>query len=231
MIVTPIKNRKGYVQLLGKSFEFLRVYDTADVHLFDDDSSEFSIADLQRWFPRAKISSVSQSQADRSTREAFQYFLSEAKHDILVCLDSDGLLHPKWASFIYSTLPESDGVLSLYNSAAHPSSSCNEGNCRKDSAGALGMVFTRELITRLFMDPDVREADLFDWALVHKLNEFGIQFLVPPDSLILHFGMYGAHGSGQQHPDRENSFDLHPYPQHLKKSVVAFLKGKNPSSL
>lgn len=229
LVVTTMKDRIGYVQLLAQSFEFLRIYDTADVHIFDDGSSMFNVSDLKRWFPRASISEIQHSQADRSARNAFEYFVQNSTHDVIVSLDSDGLLHPSWASFIYSTLPTSDGVLSLYNSALHPNLSCNQKTCLKASTGALGMVFARKIITQLLLDPIVSNADLFDWALVHKLGELGIKFVVPRDSLILHYGMYGAHGTGD-HSERENSFDMHAYPPQLKKDVVAFLRGKNPSA-
>ena len=148
-VAVTVKDRINYVKLFAENLEWLNISCVADVHVFDNGSKQFSASDLQNWFPYAVIHQLDTLQdADMATRRAFEYFISSSNLTTLVNMDSDSLLHPDWATFVSQVLPESDGALSLYHSAAphHPSFNCNNITCEKKTTGALGMVFERKIL-------------------------------------------------------------------------------------
>ena len=49
-LVFTTKNRYGYVRLLAESLEWMKAYEHAHIHVFDDGSTDFTIEDLKTGF-------------------------------------------------------------------------------------------------------------------------------------------------------------------------------------
>jgi len=229
-LVFTTKNRRGYVRLLAESLEWMKAYEHAHIHVFDDGSTDFDIEDLKDWFPYAQIHESEHRHADMTTRHAFEWFENESEDDILINIDSDTMLHPDWNDFI-DTHIERSGVLSLYHSGAkyHKSVNCDDVSCEKKSTGAMGIVMTRHVLEDMLhnMHNAEHKSAAFDWGFVNYFKKKGIKIIVPKNSLALHYGMYGAHGSGN-HVEVANTFDFTPFPGYITKKAKEFLKNKKP---
>ena len=229
-LVFTTKNRYGYVRLLAESLEWMKVYEHAHIHVFDDGSTDFDIEDLKDWFPYAQIHESDHRHADMTTRHAFEWFENESEDDILINIDSDTMLHPDWNDFIDTHIGRS-GVLSLYHSGAkyHKSVNCDDVSCEKKSTGAMGIVMTRHVMEDMLhnMHDAEHKAAAFDWGFVNYFEKKGIKIIVPKNSLALHYGMYGAHGSGN-HVEVANTFDFTPFPEVITKKAKAFLDNEKP---
>lgn len=231
-VAVTVKDRINYVKLVAENFAWLEMSTLAEVHVFDNGSKQFSTADLKTWFPYASIHPLDTLQdPDMATRRAFEYFVDMSSSRILVNLDSDSLLHPEWESFVRQILPESSGVLSLYHTAAahHPSFNCGDVTCSKNSTGALGLVFQRDLMKEVLENVVESRSDAkqpFDWAVCDYLISIGKVILVPRDSLVLHFGLHGANGDGIHHVEYDTGFNLDPFPAPIRAQVKFFLENK-----
>lgn len=231
-IAVTVRDRINYVKLFAEHAVWLNLSDTADVHVFDNGSRQFSITDLQSWFPDAAIHEIDAlPDADIVTRRSFEFFISHSNSSVLVNLDSDSLLHPGWAKFVQQVLPRSDGALSLYHSSApyHPSSNCNDLTCEKKTTGALGMVFRREVLQDVLNhvnESKTKVRDSFDWAICAYLANTGRNILVPKQSLVLHFGLHGAHGDGSAHVEVAEGFNISSLPKTTRAQVEYYLENK-----
>ena len=230
--VVTVNNRVSYAKLLAENLRYVRVPEIADVFVFDNGSTEFRPSDLKTWFHKARVIETNCiHDADVVTRHAFEFFLRNLTHEILVNIDSDALLHPTWSTFIDEVLPRSDGVLSLYNSGApyHPSFNCNHVTCQKNTTGALGMVLQRTVLTealQMVNNSKSKVADQFDWALCKFFIRRGLRIYVPRRSLLLHYGMHGAHGSGSKHVEQAVNFDMAALPIAMQSEARFYLHGK-----
>lgn len=229
-IVFTTKNRYGYVRLLADSFKLLKAYEHAHIHIFDDGSTDFSIQDLKDWFPYAQVLESDHRHPDMSIRHSFEWFVNESNDEILITIDSDTMLHPNWNNFIDTHIDKS-GVLSLYHSAAkyHKSVNCDQTTCEKKSTGSMGMVMTRRIVKDMLLNMHnaKHKAAAFDWGFVDYFKKKGIKIIVPKNSLALHYGMYGAHGSGN-HVEVANTFDFTPFPSNIVQRAKAFLDNMEP---
>ena len=231
-VAVTVKDRISYVKLFAENFAWLNVSILAEVHVFDNGSKQFSNADLTMWFPYATIHPLDTIQdPDLATRRAFEYFIEMSSSRILVNLDSDSLLHPGWVRFVRQILPQSDGVLSLYHSAAahHAAFNCGDVTCEKNSTGALGLVFQRDVLKDVLdnvVESRFDSKQPFDWAVCFYLNRIGKTIIVPLDSLVLHFGLHGAHGDGLSHVEFDKGFNLTPFPTPIRAQVKFFLENK-----
>ena len=231
-ITVTVKDRINYVKLFAENLAWQNMSNRADVHVFDNGSRQFSAADLRTWFPHATIHSLDSLQdPDVATRRAFEYFIAESSIPILVNLDSDSLLHPEWASFVRKILPQSDGVLSLYHSAAphHPTFNCSDVTCNKKTTGALGLVFHREVLKDALeqvVESESVKQQGFDWALCYYLTRMGKTIFVPLHSLILHYGLHGAHGDGAGHVEVDKGFNLSHFPPTIRAQARFYAENK-----
>ena len=230
MIVVTIKERIGYVELLADILDWLEVYDKASVHLFVDETPALTVATVISMFPSAEVHPVQhtfypETSADISTRIAFEYFYRSG-FDIIVNIDSDTALHPDWLNFIQRNLKHSRGVMSLYNSAVHPTNSCSDEVCWKDSIGAMGVVMTRQMVGDVLENVPYR-IDSFDWGFVDLFRAQGVQVTLPRKSLALHYGMHGSNGNGS-HIEHGLGFDESVFPDHIRERVDQFVGGKPP---
>lgn len=229
-LVFTTKNRYGYVRLLAESLEWMKAYEHAHIHVFDDGSTDFTIEELKDWFPYAHIHESDHRDPDMSTRHAFEWFENESEDDILINIDSDTMLHPDWNKFIDTHIDRS-GVLSLYHSGAkyHRSVNCDDVSCEKKSTGAMGIVMSRPILVDMLhnMHNAKHKAAAFDWGFVDYFKKKGIKIIVPKNSLALHYGMYGAHGSGN-HVEVANTFDFTPFPEDIVTKAKAFLDNEKP---
>lgn len=228
-IVCTVKNRYKYVKFLAESLKWLKAYDHADIYIFNDGSTEFTSNELKQWMPFAVVHETNLNHPDMNTRWSWESFLNSMSGEILVNLDSDMLLHPKWYEFIIEHMPGSNTALSLYNSKNHKSISCNEFTCKKEITGAAGTVLHRSLVDEILQNVNTAKdkPGAFDWGYLDYFKKHGITITVPKNSLALHYGMYGAHGSGN-HVEVANTFDFSPFPDYITKKAKAFLDNEKP---
>ena len=222
-----MKDRAGYVQLKAESFVFLKIYDYADVHIFDDGSKDFTICNFKTGLLELPFSSEpAESHPDEGWTH-FEHFLQlQAYHDFT---RQRRVLHPSWRLFLNSDKALGAGALSLYNSATHKPYYCDEEICLKKTTGSFGMVLARATVSNLFKFVEVRESKGFDWAIIYRLDKLGISFMVPKNSRVLHYGMHGNHTNKDgKHSEVALDFDLGPFPTKIQAKAAAFLDGEKP---
>lgn len=231
-LVFTVRNRIGYVQLLSESFRFLHIHKFANTYIFNDNSSAYTSEYLHLLFPHAQIINTNNKHPDVSTRQSFEWFVINTNDSTLVTIDSDTLLHPNWHRWISNWLPKSDGVLSLYHSKApyHKTLSCFDDVCIKKTQGAMGMVFTRTIVINILKHVNSgtkKSPSSFDWGFVKYFNNQKIRIIVPQYSLALHYGMHGAHGSGN-HIETSHRFDSSLFPKNIIAQSEYFLHNSSP---
>ena len=230
MIVCTISGRVGYVKLLAETLKWLEVEKYSTLSLFVDNTDQLSLAEVQQLFPRAQVYKVQHefsplSSPDMSTRVAFEHFY-RSHCNIMVNIDSDTALHPDWHKFIVDNLGYSQGVLSLYNSAAHGATWCGKGVCSKQTVGAMGVVMTRATVGKI-LENVPRRLGGFDWGFVDYFKSQGVEILVPEKSLALHYGMHGSNGNGT-HIEHAIGFDESVFPKEMLGRIQLYLDGMAP---
>lgn len=164
------------------------------IRIYDDCSSEFNANTIINEFPfvteyKRRDHNLG---ADLNMHQMYLDFL-ETGDDVLVNCDSDMIFRADWIDKLLELLPLTDGVLSLYNSALHLSSERleigREKLVRKESLGAAGTVFTREIVQSIVKN--VKPSFKFDWDWSNYLTSKGISLMVTEDSYIQHIGIHG----------------------------------------
>ena len=246
-ILTPLRNRKHYVQTLAAGWSWLRIWQNARVHMFLDTSTEYSSKDLRSWFPYATVHSVNYKHPDLTTRAAFQFYVDNPPlasgskcTDIAMVIDSDALLHLNWLQFIEHNFHTTDGVMSLYHSSVpwHKVIECNATLCTKQSIGAFGMMMSRTMAEQVLCHSHggtkVYKRD-FDWEAIYYLQSKNIRFFVPNRSMILHYGMHGTNNNAKmKNIEKAIGFEMVGYPAAIQEAAFHFLAGNkklNPKML
>ena len=227
LVVVTVKNRVSYVKLSAESLRWLNIQEHADVDVFYGESDEYGIDDVHQWFSFAEIHSIEAKSPDDACRNSFEHFFHHHSHEVVINLDSDALLHPSWFSFLEKNLDKSDGVLSLYNSAApyHVSFACDELTCQKNTTGALGIVITRHVLADVL---DKVEGGIdFDWRFCKFFQDTNRKIIVPANSLIFHYGRVGAHGdSSMNHVEQAFRFNFSSFPRPIRAQATFYADGK-----
>ena len=140
--------------------------------------------------------------ADRNAYQMFVDFL-ETGDDVLVSADSDLLFRPDFITFIQTQLNNTDGFISLYNSAMHDSFRELEIDgityVEKKEVGAAGSVMTRDII-QMIVD-NIPPGKAFDCRWADFLHKSGKRLLVTRDSYIQHMGLEGFNCNGSTSVD------------------------------
>lgn len=219
-----VYNRLHYVKMMCLSLKNSTALGRCAIRIYDDSSSEFKPDVVINEFPfvteyRRREHNLG---ADNNMHQMYMDFL-ETGDDVLVNCDSDMLFRTDWVNKLFELLPLTDGVLSLYNSALHlPSASLEIGReklVRKESLGAAGTVFTREIVQSIV--ENVKPSFKYDWDWSNYLSSKGIRLLVTEDSYIQHIGIRGENCDACMSID----YGLHFYPldeDTLKLNVAFF---------
>lgn len=213
-------NRLDYLQITAQSLS--RCTDIADcsLRLYDDCSTDYDVDVLQKVFPQAQaiVRRERNLGADRNMFQVYKDFL-ETDDDVLVTLDSDMLLRPECFEIVQRTLPNTDGVLGLYNSAMH--SAIREIGVRdvpcveKEHVGAAAVAMSREIVSMIV--ENVLPGKAYDWKWSKYLCDRGQRLWVTRDSYVQHIGLHGYNCDGGRSVD----FGLNFYPENSVDQKIA----------
>lgn len=187
-------NRKEYLLKFKESLYASKNIDKCKIRVYDDHSTEYDIHFLREIFPSAEliVRNIKNMGSDKNIRLMYKDFL-KTNDDILINADSDLIFHPDWFDFVEENFKYTDGVLSLYNSAEHPTIRTIEINnnlvCIKEHIGSAGTVFEKKIIDRIVKN--IKPGKKFDWRWSRYLNKKRIRILVSNQSYIQHIGVEG----------------------------------------
>lgn len=197
--------RIDYVERMSASLLSSVDIDKVNVRIYDDCSPSLSIESLHHLFPYAKeiIKREQNLRADANMKQIFEDFL-QTEDDVLLLADSDLIYRSGWFEFLEQNLPQTDGILSLYDSRMHHFVEDHLGNASyspKKSLGAAGVAFTRARVR------DIVSAGIsperYDWAWSHLLSNKGYRLMCATSSYIQHIGVVGQNNRGEL-----NTFDF-----------------------
>lgn len=169
-----------------------------NVRVYDDASPYWDTAYLEGVFPWAReiVRRDENLGADGNMRQMFVDFLSSGD-DLLIVADSDLIFRPDMISTAERVIGSTDGYLSVYNSAVHPSFGCCAADgvslVLKESVGAAGSVMTRSVVERIIAN--VPASRSFDWDWSRYLASNGVRLFVTEESLAQHIGVHGQNSS------------------------------------
>lgn len=192
-------NRLDYVERMSASLLASGVMEQVHVRIYDDCSPLLTVEDLHRLFPYATevVRREQNLRADANMKQIFEDFL-KTEDEVLLLADSDLLYRTEWLKTLKELLPQTDGILSLYNSRLHPfvggGSEADTLMSPKEDLGAAGTAFTRERVQDIVdaqMPPDT-----YDWAWSALFRQKGYRLMCLHDSYIQHIGIIGQNNRG-----------------------------------
>lgn len=198
MIGVTTYNRPEHIESLARSLASHGDLAECFLRIHDDASTAFDVDSLRKTFPSAaSVTRRAQNLgADENIRQMFVDFL-ESDEDVLIAVDSDLILHPDWADCIRRVLPQTDGVLSLYNSTMHSGVASNSiagyDLVEKQDLGSAGVAFSREVMSDIIRN--VPASRRYDWDWSRYLRSRDVRLLCLKNSLCQHVGIEGTNAS------------------------------------
>lgn len=197
-------NRLDYIKKMLNSLEQSVDIHRLNIRVYDDISTEFGYDELKALFPEHTQITIRPTKllADGNMMQMYRDFLS-TDDDILVTADSDIIYNPNWLDIVLEYLPNTDGVLSLYNCCLHPflPSAPNEPNPAifgyKEHLGSAGTVFTREIVKIIVDEFDDKDTTSLDWRWSQFLRSKNIRLACFYESYFQHIGFYGQNSFGK----------------------------------
>lgn len=228
MVSMATHNRNEYVGLSLRAWEESE-HHTASLYIFDDSSSEYTLADLNKWAPDAQVSGGQGKNRgpDATSRLIVETFVA-SDYDVLVILDSDLLVANDWFARLLRGLAATEGVLSLYRSQApkHYSTKCEGGViCKVNSMGNAGAVWRKDLATRMLAE--MSNVQGFDWGWSEWCEKNNIPMVSLKESAVLHIGMHGS-WSAETSSEKSVEFPIGNLSPYLVEQSSVYLKGKRP---
>lgn len=191
-------NRFEYLKKLQKSLYLTDHIDSCAVCIYDDCSTEISVADLYQLFPHATeiIRRNTNLGPDRNMRQMFVDFL-DTDSDILVTMDSDLICRPDWLNFTLEHFEHTNGIMSLYNSVWHKPTAKLIINgqvfLEKQHIGAAGSIMHKSVVQEIISA--LPPSDSYDWAWCALLRRSNKRILVSSESYFQHIGLLGANSN------------------------------------
>ncbi|MGC6359869.1 glycosyltransferase [Bisgaard Taxon 45] len=190
-------NRITYIEKMLDSLKSSVDISKINIRIYDDHSEKLTKQELNKLFPYAKEIIIRDKNlgADRNSRKIYDDFL-KTNDDILINADSDLIYRPGWLELIETLLPQTDGVLSLYNSNKHNFiQQINPIYGVKKTLGSAGTVLTREIVKKI-VDSIPINSDMFDWQWSNLLTNNNIRLICVRESYIQHIGILGQNNKG-----------------------------------
>ena len=110
--------------------------------------------------------------------------------DALVLLDLDMIVAADFAEKIVELLPLTNGILCLFNTAAHPAFGARGPLILKKAVGSAGTVWPRDLAQKML--DAVPPGPRWDWRFCDYLIDSGYEICVVRNSLAQHIGINGG---------------------------------------
>lgn len=191
-------NRKKTLQLSVKSLQHAELAG-CEVRIYDDASDEYDISFLKKVMPGARVRrNKRRLGADGNMINMYEDFV-KSDGDLLINADADLLYRADFVSEAVRLLEQTDGVLSLFNTANHiVKAECGE-LVEKYDIGAAGTVFRRDVLVGALdkIKSALNEREQADWTWSRVLRESGCRIMVAKASLVQHIGLRGVWSSGQ----------------------------------
>lgn len=196
-ISIPTYNRLDHIEILSKSLKDVIGIERHNIRIYDDYSLEFSLDRLSDLFPNAKKISRNEYNlgADRNLYHIMKDFIKSGDDVLFVC-DSDLIVHAQCLLFIEEYLDQTDGVMSVYNSALHPvKDEINSNFVTKKSIGAAGSVYTRSMVLNILKNIPEELSNYLDWAISFYLDSMDKKIYVSQRSYVQHIGIKGENNN------------------------------------
>lgn len=118
--------------------------------------------------------------------------LLESKHSHLLFLDSDMVPNRDAVSVGVRLSQRFSGLISLYNSIAHPGDAMDDELLRKDTVGNAATFWSRELVTLAVETVSTRPWGI-DFAYCDAFRVRGVPIAATVQSRVQHIGIFGLH--------------------------------------
>lgn len=198
MIGITTYNRVDVIKQMASSLYSIEGIEDCNVRVYDDCSDEYDVSYLESIFPTATIVRQEKNlKSHGNIKCMYEDFLGHGD-DYLLTADSDLIFRPDVLHIIKALMPDTDGVLSLYNSNKHKVISNLSVNnidlVEKHDIGSAGTVFTRKRVTEIV--ENIKIARGFDWAWSKYFVKNNVRLLVTDNSYAQHIGLLGLNNNG-----------------------------------
>ncbi len=197
-------NRADYLEYLATSLQESVDINRIHLRIYDDHSTRLSRSQIAAIVPFATEIVVRpvNLKADRNMKVIFEDFL-KTEDDLLLLCDSDLILRPGWLDLLLELMPQTDGVLSLYNSRLHPfldeqpDVPTSRFGSKRELGGA-GCAFSRRRVEDIVDEfAGLENCEAFDWAWSAFLRQKRFRLCCVYDSYIQHIGVIGQNNHGR----------------------------------
>ena len=190
-------NRRHLVELCAASLCSSSIPLDTPLIVVDDVSTEYDVDHLRSIFPKfadVRRRPENSGGASFANRDVMRQLL-ETDVDAVLLLDSDLLVSSNFLERGISLLPDTDGMLSLFNTPNHPESGARGPFVLKKSVGCAGTLWRRDVAAKVFTA--VPAGPRWDWRFSDFLVKAGVEICVVRDSLVQHIGYsYGENSRG-----------------------------------
>ncbi len=185
-------NRGDLVSMSAQSLSRSRLSPDTDVVVVDDASTEFDVEFLKELYPAGTDIQRRENNsggADYALCDLLNRLVTTGA-DALVLLDSDMIVAADFAEKIVELLPLTNGILCLFNTAAHPAFGARGALILKKAVGSAGTVWPRDLAQKML--DAVPPGPRWDWRFCDYLMDSGYEICVVRNSLAQHIGINGG---------------------------------------
>ena len=185
-------NRGDLVSMSARSLSRSRLSPDTDIVVADDASTEFDVEFLKELYPAGTDIQRRENNsggADYALCDLLNRLVTTGA-DALVLLDSDMIVAADFAEKIVELLPLTNGILCLFNTAAHPAFGARGPLILKKTVGSAGTVWPRDLAQKML--DAVPPGPRWDWRFCDYLMDSGYEICVVRNSLAQHIGINGG---------------------------------------
>lgn len=184
----PTYNRKRIVELHARSLCAAPMCDEASILVVDDASTQYGVDFLRSLYPVGTVVErrpENSGGADFATQDVLRR-LTQTGAQHLLLLDSDMIVASDFAMELEALIADTDGFLSLFNSATHKVIGEAGPFLLKSSAGSAATIWRRDLALEVL--ENVPPGFNWDWRVSAYLLGSGRRICVTRQSLAQHLG-------------------------------------------
>jgi len=184
-------NRKDILVKSARSLSLVRGIKTVHIRIYDDCSSEYDEAFLHSLFPDA-VSITRQKEnlgADRNTSVMYEDFLASGD-EWLFNADSDLIYRADLLETMENMKGHCGGFMTFFNCISHEDIGETELFTEKESVGAAGCFFRRDVVQLILDSIRVRSVS-FDTGFSRVLRKNGYPLYASRHSMVQHIGITG----------------------------------------
>lgn len=168
------------------------------IRVYDDCSTEFGEDEVRSMFP-IRIDFFRHEKnhgADYNMGYMYRDFLNQGD-DVLFNCDSDLIFDEEWLEVALKYLPETDGVLSLFNTKEHKTQEDKGNLCLKQDIGNAGTLMTKEAVRQICEHIDEKASyNSFDCNWCDLFSRQGRKLYCTRRSYVQHIGINGYNSNG-----------------------------------